>query len=171
MNNAIINFKEPVNEAVKQYLLGSTEALLLNDELQRQLSQKIEIPLIIGGREIFTGIVHDVVMPSDHGHVLALCHQTSEKEVKMAVEVSLAAKQQWMDMSWVDRSSIMLKAAELISTKYRYLLNAATMLGQGKNIMQAEIDCVCEVRRLFAIQFLFCFTDLRFATHVFRQYH
>jgi 1-pyrroline-5-carboxylate dehydrogenase len=83
-------------------------------------------------------------MPTDHGHVLALCHQASEKEVKMAIEAALISKQLWMNMSWIDRSSILLKAAELISTKYRYLINAATMLGQGKNIMQAEIDSVCE---------------------------
>jgi len=144
MNNAIINFKEPVNEDVKQYIPGSIEARLLNEELERQLNQKIEIPLIIGGKEIYTGIIHEVTMPTDHEHVLALCHQASEKEVKMAIEAALAAKQQWMNMSWIDRSSILLKAAELISTKYRYLINAATMLGQSKNIMQAEIDSVCE---------------------------
>src|ERR1035437_2516206 len=144
MNNAIINFKEPVKEDVKQYLPGSIDARLLNEELERQLNQKIEIPLIIGGKEIYTGIIHEVVMPTDHGHVLALCHQASEKEVKMATEAALTAKQQWMNMSWIDRSSILLKAAELISTKYRYLINAATMLGQSKNIMQAEIDSVCE---------------------------
>lgn len=144
MNNAIINFMEPVNEAIMQYLPGSNEARLLNDELQRQLSQKIEIPLIIGGKEIFTGIINEVVIPHEHGHVLALCHQASEKEIKMAVDAALKAKDKWMKLSWIDRSSIMLKAAELISTKYRYLINAATMLGQGKNIMQAEIDAVCE---------------------------
>jgi 1-pyrroline-5-carboxylate dehydrogenase len=144
MNNAIMKIKEPVNEAVKQYLPGSIEARLLNEELERQLNQKIEIPLIIGGKEIYTGHIHEVVMPTDHGHVLALCHQASEKEVRKAIEAALAAKKQWMDMSWIDRTSIMLKAADLISTKYRYLINAATMLGQSKNIMQAEIDSVCE---------------------------
>jgi len=144
MNNAVINFSEPVNEDIMQYLPGSNEAILLNNELQRQINQKIEIPLIINGKEIFTGIIHEVVMPHDHGHVLALCHQASEKEVKMAVDAALKAKYQWMNLSWIDRSSILLKAAELISTKYRYLINAATMLGQGKNIMQAEIDSVCE---------------------------
>jgi 1-pyrroline-5-carboxylate dehydrogenase len=144
MNNATIHFKEPVNEAIMQYLPGSNEVRLLNDELKRQISQKIEIPLIIDGKEIFTGIINEVVMPHEHGHVIALCHQASEKEVKMAVAAALKAKDQWMKLSWIDRSSIMLKAAELISTKYRYLINAATMLGQGKNIMQAEIDAVCE---------------------------
>jgi len=144
MNNAIINFSEPANEPVLQYLPGSEENRLLNLELKRQLSQKIEIPLIINGKEIYTGIIHEVVMPSDHGHILALCHQASEKEVNMAVEAALTAKSLWMNLSWIERSSIMLKAAELISTKYRYLINAATMLGQSKNIMQAEIDSVCE---------------------------
>ena len=144
MNNAIINFREPANEPVMQYLPGSDEYRLLNLELQRQLSQKIEIPLIINGKEIYTGIIHEVVMPTNHGHILALCHQASDKEVKLAVDAALAAKEKWMNLSWIDRSSIMLKAAELISTKYRYLINASTMLGQGKNIMQAEIDSVCE---------------------------
>ncbi|MDP4290581.1 MAG: L-glutamate gamma-semialdehyde dehydrogenase [Bacteroidota bacterium] len=144
MNNAIINFSEPANEVVKQYLPGSAEAHQLNDELQRQYNQKIEIPLIIGGKEIRTGLLHEVVMPTDHGHVLALCHQATDKEVKMAIEAALAAKHQWMNMSWIDRSSIMLKAAELMSTKYRYRMNASAMLGQGKNIYQAEIDAVCE---------------------------
>ena len=144
MDNAIINFSEPANESVLQYLPGSEENRLLKLELKRQLSQKIEIPLIINGKEIYTGIIHEVVMPSDHGHILALCHQASEKEVNMAVEAALTAKSLWMNLSWIERSSIMLKAAELISTKYRYLINAATMLGQSKNIMQAEIDSVCE---------------------------
>jgi len=84
MNNAIMKIKEPLNEAIMQYLPGSIEARLLEEELERQLSQKIEIPLIIGGKEIYTGLIHEVIMPTDHGHVLALCHQATEKEMKMA---------------------------------------------------------------------------------------
>src|ERR1035437_2765272 len=154
MNNAILNFREPLNEVVKQYLPGSTELQSLQEELHRQSNQVIEIPLNIGGKEVFTGVINNVVMPHDHGHILAHCHQATEKEVKMAIDAALEAKTAWMNLSWVDRSSIMLKAAELLSTKYRDLLNAATMLGQSKNIMQAEIDAVCE-----SIDFL------RFNTH------
>ncbi|NWJ50805.1 MAG: L-glutamate gamma-semialdehyde dehydrogenase [Bacteroidetes bacterium] len=144
MNNAILNFREPLNEPVKQYLPGSTELQSLQEELHRQSNQVIEIPLIIGGKEVFTGVINNVVMPHDHGHILARCHQATEKEVKMAIDAALEAKTAWMNLSWVERSSIMLKAAELLSTKYRNLLNAATMLGQSKNIMQAEIDSACE---------------------------
>jgi len=144
MNNAIINFREPLNEVVKQYLPGSTELQSLQEELHRQSNQVIEIPLIIGGKEVFTGVIKNVVMPHDHGHVLAHCHQATEKEVKMAIDAALAAKTSWMNLSWVERSSIMLKTAELLSTKYRNLLNASAMLGQSKNIMQAEIDSACE---------------------------
>jgi 1-pyrroline-5-carboxylate dehydrogenase len=144
MNNAILNFREPLNEVVKQYLPGSTELQSLQEELHRQSNQVIEIPLIIGGKEVFTGVINNVVMPHDHGHVLAHCHQATEKEVKMAIDAALAAKTAWMNLSWVERSSIMLKAAELISTKYRNLMNASAMLGQSKNIMQAEIDSACE---------------------------
>jgi 1-pyrroline-5-carboxylate dehydrogenase len=84
-----------------------------------------------------------------HQHVLATYHQVTEKEVKMAIDAAMAAKKQWEEMPWVERASIMMKAAELISKKYRYVLNAATMLGQGKSPFQAEIDCPCE-----AIDFL-----------------
>ena len=84
-------------------------------------------------------------MPSDHGHVLATYHMATEKEVSMAINAALEAKNDWMTLSWMERAAIMAKAAELISKKYRFRINAATMLGQGKNVMQAEIDSACEV--------------------------
>jgi 1-pyrroline-5-carboxylate dehydrogenase len=145
MNNAIFNFKEPVNEPIYNYLPGSIEQKLLIEELERQTNQCIEIPLIIGGKEIKTGKMGKVVMPHNHQHVLATYHQTTEKEVQMAIDAAMQAKEEWMNLPWDERASIMLKAAELISKKYRYILNAATMLGQGKNIYQAEIDSACEV--------------------------
>jgi 1-pyrroline-5-carboxylate dehydrogenase len=145
MNNAIYNFKEPANEPILSYLKGSEERRLLTEELERQSNQVIDIPLIIGGREIRTGNTGKVVMPCDHQHVLATYHIASEKEVKFAIEASLSAKCEWMTLSWHERASVMMKAAELISKKYRYLINAATMLGQGKNLFQAEIDAACEV--------------------------
>ncbi len=144
MNNAVYNFKAPVNEPVFNYLPGSTEYKKLNDELIRQSWTPIEIPLIIGGEEIRTGKTANVVMPCSHKHVLATYHQATEKEVRMAIDAALKAKNDWMNLSWVERAGIMLKAADLIATKYRYLVNASTMLGQAKNIYQAEIDSVCE---------------------------
>jgi 1-pyrroline-5-carboxylate dehydrogenase len=145
MNNAIYNFREPRNEPVQTYLTGSEERRLIESELTRQSSSVTDIPLIIGGKEIRTGRTGKIVKPSDHNHVLATYHMASEKEVSMAIDAALEARCEWMSLAWVERASIMIKVAELISKKYRYLLNAATMLGQGKNIYQAEIDSACEV--------------------------
>jgi 1-pyrroline-5-carboxylate dehydrogenase len=145
MNNAIYNFREPKNETVLLYKPGSEERSLLEEELKVQKSQVIDIPLIIGGKEIRTGKIGKVVMPSDHHHVLATYHLATEKEVSLAINAALDAKCEWMTLSWMERAAIMAKAAELISKKYRYRINAATMLGQGKNVMQAEIDSACEV--------------------------
>ncbi len=145
MNNAIYTFREPVNEQVLTYLPGSAERKMLEAELTDQSNKVIDIPLIIGGLEIRTGITGRVVMPSDHNHVLATYHMASDKEVSLAIKTALDAKKNWTNLAWMERASVMIKAAELISKKYRYLLNAATMLGQGKNIYQAEIDSACEV--------------------------
>jgi len=145
MNNGIYNFREPKNEAVLLYKPGSAERLLIEEELRYQVNQVPDIPLIIGGKEIRTGITGKVVMPSDHNHVLAVYHMATEKEVAMAINAALEAKCEWMTLSWMERAAILAKAAELISKKYRYRINAATMLGQGKSVMQAEIDAACEV--------------------------
>ena len=145
MNNAVYNFHEPINEPIQSYLKGSKEREKLMQEIERQSNEIIEIPLIINGKEIKTGITDNIVMPCDHSHVLAQYHKATEKEVGEAIDASLQAKSKWMNMSWIERASILMKAAELISKKYRYVMNAATMLGQGKNIFQAEIDSACEV--------------------------
>jgi 1-pyrroline-5-carboxylate dehydrogenase len=145
MNNAIYNFREPKNEPVLSYKPGSQERLLLEEELKLQINQVIDIPLIIGGKEIRTNTTGKVKMPSDHQHVLATYHMATEKEVILAINAALDAKCEWMTLSYIERAAIMAKAAELISKKYRYRINAATMLGQGKNIMQAEIDSASEV--------------------------
>jgi len=145
MNNAIYNFREPKNEPVLSYKPGSRERILLEEELKLQKNQIIDIPLIIGGKEIRTGKTGKVFMPSDHHHVLATYHMATEKEVSLAINAALDAKCEWMNLAWMERAAIMAKAAELISKKYRYRINAATMLGQAKNVLQAEIDSACEV--------------------------
>ncbi len=144
MNNAIFNFEDPKNEGVQSYGPKSCERGALMMELNRQSYEQIEIPLIIGGKEVKTGKIGKVVMPHDHHHVLATYHMATEKEVKLAINASMKALKEWSNLSWVVRSSILVKAAELISIKHRYLLNAATMLGQSKNAYQAEIDSACE---------------------------
>jgi len=145
MNNAIYNFREPKNEPVLSYKPCSEERILLEEELEKQKNQIIDIPLIIGGKEMGTGKTGKLVMPSDHHHVLATYHMATEKEVSLAIDAALDAKCEWMTLSWMERAAIMAKAAELISKKYRFKINAATMLGQGKNVLQAEIDSACEV--------------------------
>lgn len=144
MNNALFMFREPQNEPVKAYAPGSEERRLLEEELNRQYNQEIEIPLIIGGKEIRTGNTGKVVMPTEHKHVLATYHKCSEEDVKNAIKSALAARAQWAEMPWEERASIIMRAAELFATKYRYVINAACMLGQAKNPMQAEIDSACE---------------------------
>ncbi|MCD4848458.1 MAG: L-glutamate gamma-semialdehyde dehydrogenase [Candidatus Aegiribacteria sp.] len=144
MNNTIFTINKPANERVYSYAKGSSERAEIAKELDRQASAEIEIPLIIGGNEVRTGNTGKVVMPCDHRHVLATYHKAGEKEVNDAIEAAMEAREKWATLSWVERASISLKAADLIAEKYRYLISAATMLGQGKNVYQAEIDAAVE---------------------------
>ena len=145
MTNAIYSIPRPQNEPVYAYAPGSAEKKLLKDELAKQLKEEIEIPLVIGGKEIKTGKTMKVVAPHDHKHVLGVCHLGGEKEVKQAIKCALAAKREWENMDWHQRAAIFMKAGELISQRYRYKMNAATMLNQSKTCHQAEIDSTCEL--------------------------
>ena len=145
MNNAQFYYTRPQNEPVHEYRRGTPERIALEEELKRQSGIEVEIPLIIGGREVRTGNTGKVVMPHDHKHVLATYHKAGEKEVRMAIDAAMKAHLQWAEMSWVERTSITLKVAALVTTKYRALMNASTMLGQSKNAYQAEIEAVCEL--------------------------
>ena len=149
MNNAIIQFPLPQNEPVKAYLEGSPERVALDAELQRQYNTVLDIPLIIGGKEVRTGEIAKVVCPHEHGHVLATYHKAGEKEVRMAIDAAMEAHKKWSETPWTTRAAIVLKCAELLATKYRPILNAACMLGQSKNIYQAEIDSACETIDFF----------------------
>ena len=144
MNNAIYSIQSPVNEPLMSYAPGCMERAELEKELKRISSEVIEIPLIINGKQVRTGRTGKVVMPHDHGHVLATYHMAGEKEVSDAIAAAMQAKEQWMTLSWIERASIMLKAAELLSRKYRYTIVAATMLGQSKTVHQAEVEAACE---------------------------
>jgi len=145
MNNAIFSFDSPRNEPINQYVNGSKEREQICPVLERMSNEQIEIPLIIGGKEIKTGKSAKVVMPHNHGKSLATYYLAGENEIQMAIEHALNAKEMWENISWIERASIMLRAAELLSKKYRELIVAATMLGQDKSIYQAEIDAACEV--------------------------
>ncbi|MBO5563641.1 MAG: aldehyde dehydrogenase family protein, partial [Bacteroidales bacterium] len=140
MNNAILHFPVPSNEPVKSYREGSPERVALDAELDRQWNTVLDIPIIIGGKEIRTGNLGKVVCPHDHQHVLATFHKVSEKEVQMAIDAAMEAHKVWSETPWTTRAAIVMKMAELLATKYRPILNAACMLGQSKNIYQAEID-------------------------------
>ena len=144
MNNAIFHLSKPVNEPVKTYSPGTTDRKKLIAEMELMEREVLEIPLIINGREVYTGRTRDLVMPHRHRHVLARIHQAGEKEMEMAVRAAIEAREGWESLSWVERLSRSQKMAELISLKYRHRLNAATMLGQSKNAYQAEIDAACE---------------------------
>lgn len=149
MNNAIVQFPVPANEPVKSYLKGSPERIALEKELERQSNEVLDIPIIIGGKEIRTGDTAEVVCPHDKKHVLARYHKCTEKEIQMAIDAAMEAHKQWASTPWEVRASIVMKCAELLATKYRPILNAATMLGQSKNIYQAEIDSACETIDFF----------------------
>ena len=144
MNNISFSIAKPLNEKVLSYAPGSVERVRLGEELDRQSSILVDIPAVIGGKEIRTGDLVDVVMPHDHGHVLARFHRAGAAEIESACSVAVAAQAEWMRMPWVERAAVFMKAAHLISDKYRYLLSAATMLGQSKNAYQAEIDAIAE---------------------------
>ena len=145
MNNGIFKFSKPANEPINSYAKGTPERDSLKAELARMSNEKIDIPIIIGGKEIRTGETLNVVMPHKHSHVLATYHQAGEAEIQGAIDAALAAREAWAAMNWLDRAAIVLRAAELISKKYRNLINASTMLGQSKSAMQAEIDAACEI--------------------------
>ncbi len=144
MSNAIFSLPESVNEPINPYAPGTRERALLKAELERQYHLELDIPLIIGGQEVRTGKTQKAVCPHDHGHVLARFHEAGEAEVRMAIDAAMAAKKAWEATPWEDRAAIFHKMGSLISSKYRYILNAATMLNQSKSAFQAEIDSTCE---------------------------
>lgn len=145
MNNAYFMIDMPVNEPVRAYLPGSPERASLKAELKRQSEMVLDIPLIIGGKEIRTANTTNVVMPHDHKHVLAKYSVAGEAELRQAMDGAVAARDAWANMPWEQRASIFLKAADLLAGPWRDRVNAATMLGQSKTAYQAEIDSACEL--------------------------
>lgn len=145
MTNAIVRVPLPSNEKIYNYAPGSPEREALKAQLKKMLSEEIEIPLIIGGKEVHTGNLADCRCPHDHKHILARYHKAGPDEIDKAVEAAKKAWKDWSEMDWVSRASVFLRAAELLATKYRYILNAATMLVQSKTAHQAEIDSACEL--------------------------
>ena len=135
----------PVNEPVLSYAPGARERAELKQTLTDMGGRQIEIPVVIGGKEIRTGRTVDAVMPHCHKHVLAKVHQAGPDEVAAAVAAARAAWKEWSAASLADRAAVFLKAADLLATRWRPIVNAATMLGQSKTAHQAEIDAACEL--------------------------
>jgi 1-pyrroline-5-carboxylate dehydrogenase len=135
----------PANEPVKSYAPGSPERAEVKARLKQMASERMEMPLVIGGREVRTGETSPTVMPHDHGHVLGQWHRARREDVERAIDAAAAARREWSAWPWEDRAAVLLKAAELLTTTWRSTLNAATMLGQSKTIFQAEIDSACEL--------------------------
>jgi len=142
--NATVRVPSPKNEPIHSYLAGSAERAELQAAIAKMAGEQREIPLLIGGKEVRTGKLDQVRMPHRHDHVLATLHEAGANEVQQAIAAALAAKREWSRTPFHERAAIFLRAAELLSTKYRPLFNAATMLGQSKTAFQAEIDAVCE---------------------------
>lgn len=135
----------PVNDPVRDYAPGSPERASLKARLVEMAGTTIDIPLIIGGKEIRTGRTKQAVMPHRHGHVLATWHRAGQEETAQAIVAAHEAYREWSSWRWEDRAAVFLRAADLLATTWRDTLNAATMLCQSKTPHQAEIDAACEI--------------------------
>ena len=154
-------FNVPVakNEPVKTYAPGSPERASLKAELERMRSTEVELPMIIGGREVTTDRRVRMAPPHEIKHTLGHYSQGDASHVEMAIDSALAAREEWANMGWQHRASIFLKAADLLAGPYRDKINAATMLGQSKNAFQSEIDAACEMADFFRFG-VKCVTDI-----------
>jgi 1-pyrroline-5-carboxylate dehydrogenase len=143
--NGIRRVPTPINEPVRSYAPGSPERESLKKRLDAMAAERVEIPIIIGGKELTSGDRAHAVMPHNHGHVLGDWHKATAKHVEMAITAARDAQRDWANWPWEDRVAVFLKAADLLATTWRDTLNAATMLGQSKTAYQAEIDSACEL--------------------------
>lgn len=162
MNNGYFYFPQPANEPVKNYAPGSPEREALKEQLAAFKKKKADIPMFIGGKEVRTDEKIAIHPPHELSHILGYYSKGNKSHVEQAVQAALKAHKSWSEMSWEQRASIFLKAAELIATKYRAQSNAATMLGQSKNIYQAEIDGVCELVDFFRF-------NVHFLSEIYKQ--
>jgi 1-pyrroline-5-carboxylate dehydrogenase len=162
MSTGIFSVPTPVNEPVKEYRIGSPERKAVVQALADFRATETDIPMYIGENEVRTQNKLRVAPPHDHKHTLGYFYEGDASHVEQAIEAALSAKSAWSNLKWEYRASIFLKAADLIAGPYRARINAATMLGQSKNVYQAEIDSACEL-----IDFLRF--NVHFADEIYRQ--
>ncbi len=149
MANAFYQIQKPENEPVLSYAPGSPERAELKAALKKLKSKYLEFPMIINGKKVKTGETIEFSAPHDHSLKLGFYHKGSAEHVTMAIDAALAAKKDWETMPWQERAAIFLKAADLLTGPYRAKMNAAVMLGQSKNVFQAEIDAIAELADFF----------------------
>ncbi len=155
-------FPQPANEPVLNYAPGSSERAALKNAIKELKSEKIDVPMYIGAEEVRTGNTIEMRPPHQRKHLLGQFHVGESKHVTKAINAALKVKDKWANMSWENRANIFLKAADLLSTKYRPYINGTTMLGQSKNVIQAELDSACEL-----IDFLRF--NVHFLSNIYRQ--
>lgn len=147
--DGIFRVSMPKNEPIRAYGPGSVEKQHIKRRLKEMADEVVEIPCIIGGKEVRTGNIQDIVMPHDHGHLLARFHLGGEAELKAAADAAVQAAGEWSSLPWQERVAVFLRAADLLAGPHRDTLNSATMLGQSKTVFQAEIDSACELIDFF----------------------
>ncbi|WP_423128885.1 L-glutamate gamma-semialdehyde dehydrogenase [Gaoshiqia sp. Z1-71] len=159
MPKGIFNVPVAKNEPVKSYAPGSPERISLQAKLEELRSVEVEIPMIIGGKDVTTDRRIRIHPPHEISHTLGYYSQGDASHVQVAIDAALEAKASWANLAWQHRAAIFLKAADLLAGPYRDRINAATMLGQSKNAFQAEIDAACELADFFRFG-VKCMTDI-----------
>lgn len=162
MSIGFFNIPPAVNEPIKNYAPGSTERKLLQDTIAEFRGKQMDIPMYIGSEEVRTHEKAVLTSPHDHQHILGHYHKGNKTHVTKAIEAALNARTAWASMSWEHRASIFLKAAELAAGPFRMKLNAATMMGQSKNVYQAEIDSACELTDFLRF-------NVQYMTEIYKQ--
>jgi 1-pyrroline-5-carboxylate dehydrogenase len=162
MDRGYFDYPRPTNEPVLSYAPGTAERARQKAVLKELKGQEHDVPMVIGGREVRTGKTVKMRPPHELGHTLGHYHQGDASHVQAAIEAALKARKSWAEMPWQERAGIFLKAADLIATKYRPYMNGTTMLGQSKNVFQAEIDAACEIADFLRF-------NVHFLSEIYRQ--
>ncbi len=162
MARGFFNVPKVVNEPVKEYAPGSPERAEVLATYKEMFYSNMDVPMHINGEEVRTGNTKNITPPHDHQHVVGHYHTANKSHVDAAISTALAAREAWSNVSWTERATIFLKAAELLAGPYRAKMNAATMIAQSKNVYQAEIDAACEMIDFFRF-------NVQYMTDIFKD--